>query len=81
MLRFIARIGLVRLVGRRTVPALLVWDVAVLTNRVRQIPLVDRALRRGVGATRRAVASTFSRRRRRSTAEGPPPASSDPSEA
>ena len=81
MLRFVARIGLVRLVGRRAVPALLVWDLAVLTNRARQIPLVDRALRRSVGAARRGVASTVSRRRTRTSRESALPASGDRSDA
>ena len=55
MLRFVARFGIVRLVGRRAVPALLVWDLAMLANRARRIPLVDRTLRRGAGAARRGV--------------------------
>ncbi|MEA2619846.1 MAG: hypothetical protein QOC97_619, partial [Chloroflexota bacterium] len=57
MLRFVARFGVVRLVGRRAVPALLVWDIAMLANRTRRIPLVDRTLRRGAGAARRGVTS------------------------
>lgn len=55
MLRFVARHGLVRLIGRRAVPVMLVWDVAMLANRARQIPVVDRGLRRGAGAARRGL--------------------------
>ena len=43
MLRFIARHGLVRVIGGRAVPALMLWDLAMLANRTRQIPVVDRA--------------------------------------
>ena len=50
MFRFIARHGLVRLIGGRAVPALMLWDLAVLANRARQIPVVERNLRRGVDA-------------------------------
>ena len=81
MLRFLARFGLVRLIGRRAVPALIVWDLARVANRIRLIPLVDRTLRRGAGAARRGIGSAVLRRRRRTSAEGPPPASSDPSDA
>jgi len=62
MLRFIARHGLVRLVGGRAVPALLIWDLAILANRTRRIPLVDRSLRRGAGAASRRVGSLVSGR-------------------
>jgi hypothetical protein len=55
MLRFVARHTLVRLVAGRAVPVLLVWDLAVLANRTRQIPAVDRGLRRGAGAARRGL--------------------------
>jgi len=65
MLRFIARYGIVRLVGRRAVPALLIWDIAVLANKTRQIPVVGRTLRRGAGAARRGLGSTVLGRRRR----------------
>jgi hypothetical protein len=47
MVRFLLRHGLVRVVGGRLVPAMLVWDLAVLANKTRQIPIVDRGLRRG----------------------------------
>ncbi len=59
MLRFLVRHGAVRVVGGRLVPILLVWDVAVIANRVRQIPVVDRGLRRGATAARRRVASAI----------------------
>ena len=49
MLRFAIRHGLVRMVGRRAVPIMLAWDVAVMANRARQIPIVDRGLRRARG--------------------------------
>ncbi len=55
MLRFVMRHGLVRLIGRRAVPAMIVWDVAVMANKARQIPIVDRGLRRGAGAARRRI--------------------------
>jgi hypothetical protein len=81
MLRFVARFGLVRLIGRRAIPALIVWDLAGVANRTRQIALVDRTLRRGASAARRGIGSAVSRRRRRTSEEGSPPASSDPSDA
>ncbi len=59
MLRFLVRHGAVRVVGGRLVPILLVWDVAVIANRVRQIPAVDRGLRRGATAASRKVASAL----------------------
>jgi hypothetical protein len=62
MLRFVMRHGLVRLIGGRAVPALLVWDALVLANRARRIPLVDRGLRRGAGLARRGVGSVVSSR-------------------
>ena len=71
MLRFIARYGLVRLVGRRAVPALLVWDIATLANRTRQFPVVDRALRRGADAARRGLGSAVRGRRRRPGRQSP----------
>ncbi|MEO8437316.1 MAG: hypothetical protein ABI562_02585 [Chloroflexota bacterium] len=55
MLRFVVRHGLVRLIGRRAVPVMLVWDVAVIANKARQIPIVDRGLRRGASAARRGA--------------------------
>ena len=72
MFRFIARHGLVRLIGGRAVPALLLWDLAVLANRARQIPVVERNLRRGVDAAGSRVAGAVTgrgpRRGRRGTA-------------
>jgi hypothetical protein len=59
MMRFLIRHGAVRLIGRRAVPALIVWDVAVLANRARQIPMVDRGLRRGAWAARRGAGSVL----------------------
>jgi hypothetical protein len=64
MFRFVARYGLVRLVGRRALPALMVWDAVVMANKARQIPAVDRGLRRGAGALRRGAAGALARRRR-----------------
>jgi hypothetical protein len=55
MLRFVARHGLVRLVGGRAVPALMIFDLLVLANRTRRIPMVDRGLRRGARAVRSRV--------------------------
>ena len=64
MLRFVARYGLVRVVGRRALPALMVWDAVVMANKARQIPIVDRGLRRGAGAVRRGAVGVLARRRR-----------------
>jgi hypothetical protein len=64
MLRFVARYGLVRLVGRRALPALMVWDAMVMANKVRRIPVVDRGLRRGAGAARRGVTGAMTGRAR-----------------
>lgn len=55
MLRFVMRHGLVRLIGGRAVPAMIVWDIAVVANRARRIPIVDRGLRRGAGAAVRGA--------------------------
>lgn len=55
MLRFAVRHGLVRLIGRRALPVMLAWDVAVIANKARQIPIVDRGLRRGASAARRTA--------------------------
>jgi hypothetical protein len=65
MLRIIARHGLVRLVGGRAVPALFLLDLAILANRTRRIPAVDRGLRRGAGAVGRGMASVVNGRPRR----------------
>jgi hypothetical protein len=64
MLRFVARYGLVRLVGRRVLPALMVWDAMVMANKARQIPIVDRTLRRGAGAASRRATGVLAGRRR-----------------
>ena len=59
MLRFLVRHGIVRVVGRRAVPVLLIWDVAILANKARQIPIVDRSLRRGAAAAADRFAATL----------------------
>jgi hypothetical protein len=50
MWRWLVRYGAIRVVGRRAVPVLMLWDAAVMANRVRRIPAVDRTLRRGAAA-------------------------------
>ncbi len=60
MLKFVMRHGLVRLIGGRAVPLMWSWDVAVLANRARRIPVVDRDLRTGA-APPFAVAGTVVR--------------------
>jgi hypothetical protein len=57
MLRFAVRHGLVRLIGGRAVPLMIVYDVAVLANKARRIPLVDRTLRKGAGVAVRGAGS------------------------
>jgi hypothetical protein len=64
MLRFVARYGLVRLVGRRVLPALMIWDAVVMANKARRIPIVDRSLRRGAGAASRRATGALAGRRR-----------------
>ena len=66
MLRFALRHGLARMVGRRAVPIMIAWDVAVMANRARQIPIVDRGLRRGAGVARRGFGSVVASPRWRS---------------
>ena len=61
MLKFLIRAGLIRVVGRRAVPALMLIDVAMLANRARRIPVVDRNLRRGAAAVADQVASRLER--------------------
>ncbi len=64
MLRFAIRHGLVRMIGGRAVPAMLAWDLLVLANKTRQIPVVGRIMRRGASAARGrlgAVASAGAR--------------------
>ena len=63
MMRFLLRHGAVRLIGGRAVPALMLIDLAVLANRARQVPVIDRNLRRGVGAARRGAESAMTGRR------------------
>ncbi len=72
MLRFVLRHGAVRLIGGRAVPALMLIDLALLVNRTRQVPVVDRTLRRGVGAARRGATTAVAGRRwpRRSDLSG-----------
>jgi hypothetical protein len=59
MLRWILRYGAIRMVGRRALPVLMVWDAARLANRTRQIPVVDRSIRRGVAAAAERFADTL----------------------
>ena len=59
MVRFILRHGLVRFAGRRVVPAMVVWDIVVLADRARRIPIVDRGVRRGAGAARRGLGAAM----------------------
>ena len=59
MLRFLVRHGAVRMIGGRAVPILMIWDLAMLANRARKIPAVDRGLRRGAAATSRRLATTL----------------------
>ncbi|MFL5647215.1 MAG: hypothetical protein ACJ77V_01220 [Chloroflexota bacterium] len=71
MLRFLLRHGAVRLIGGRAVPALMLIDLAMLANRTRKVPVVDRNLRRGASAIgKRARAGAG---RRRSGPEEAPP--------
>jgi hypothetical protein len=64
MLRFAMRHGLVRLIGGRAVPLMMVWDIAMLANKARRIPVVDRTLRRGAGAAVRRAGSVVRSPRR-----------------
>jgi hypothetical protein len=59
MLRFLLRHGAVRMIGGRAVPVLMLWDLAMLANRARKIPVVDRGLRRGAAATGRRLSTTL----------------------
>ena len=59
MLRFLLRHGAVRMIGGRAVPVLMLWDAALLANRVRRIPVVDRGLRRGAAAAADRFADTI----------------------
>ena len=76
MLRFLIRAGLIRVVGRRAIPALMLIDVALLANKARRIPVVDRNLRRGAAAVADQVASRLERwpapsREQEPTEDGP----------
>ena len=59
MWRWIVRYGAIRVVGRRALPVLMIWDAAVMANRVRRIPAVDRTLRRGAAAAADRFADTI----------------------
>jgi hypothetical protein len=63
MMRFLLRHGAVRLIGGRAVPALMLIDLAMLANRTRKIPVVDRNLRRGIGAIGKRAGSVAAARR------------------
>jgi hypothetical protein len=58
--RYAMRHGMVRLIGGRAVPALLAWDLLMLANRTRQIPVVDRTLRRTATVARERVRAAAS---------------------
>ena len=75
MMRFLLRHGAVRLIGGRAIPALWLFDAAMLANRVRKVPVVDRNLRRGAGAVQRKASSTVAGRpgRRDRPTDEPPP--------
>ena len=59
MMRWLLRYGAIRIVGRRAVPVLMIWDAAVLANKARRIPVVDRTLRRGAAAAADRFAETL----------------------
>ena len=59
MWRWLVRYGAVRVVGRRAVPVLMLWDAAVMANRVRRIPAVDRTIRRSAAAAADRFADTL----------------------
>lgn len=59
MFRFLLRHGAVRMIGGRAVPVLMLWDLAMLANRARKIPVVDRGLRRGAAAAADRFATTI----------------------
>ena len=80
MLRFLLRHGAVRMIGGRAVPVLMLWDAALLANRVRRIPVVDRGLRRGAAAAADRFADTiegFAPPASRRTRPGAPPDAAD----
>src|SRR5262245_53222856 len=59
MWRWLVRYGAIRVVGRRALPVLMLWDAAVMANKVRRIPAVDRTLRRGAAAAADRFADTL----------------------
>jgi hypothetical protein len=59
MMRSLLRYGAIRIVGRRALPVLMVWDAAVLANKARQIPVVDRTIRRSAAAAADRFAETL----------------------
>ena len=59
------------MIGGRAVPLMWAWDVAVLANKARRIPVVDRTLRKGAGAAVRG-AGTVVRSPRWTAASEPP---------
>lgn len=61
MWRWLVRYGAIRVVGRRAVPVLMLWDAAVMANRVRRLPPVDRALRKGAATAADRFADTLDR--------------------
>jgi hypothetical protein len=63
MMRLLLRHGAVRLIGGRAVPALMLIDLALLANRARKVPVVDRNLRRGAEAVGRRAGTAFTGRR------------------
>ena len=74
MLKFVMRHGLVRMIGGRAVPLMWAWDVAVLANKARRIPVVDRTLRKGAGAAVRGAGTVVRSPRWRTRAWPPWPA-------
>jgi hypothetical protein len=71
MLRFLLRHGAVRMIGGRAVPALMLIDLAMLANRTRKVPIVDRTLRRGFGAIGKRAGSAAAGRRGTTPEEAP----------
>ena len=63
MMRFLLRHGAVRLIGGRAIPALMLFDLAMLANRARKVPVVDRNLRRGAGAVQRKASEAMTGQR------------------
>jgi hypothetical protein len=78
MMRFLLRHGAVRLIGGRAVPALMLIDLAMLANRTRKVPVVDRNLRRGAGVVQMRATSIVAGRRRATPDQTPPHRSYSP---